>query len=84
MSVRSRDQKISDGLARRAVRYGRATAFFMDERSFPEPAGIWLGGARDTTVVFQPDEPRSSIALQVRNAPVDNVVTARSGGWTAW
>jgi hypothetical protein len=54
----------------------------MDERSFPEPGGIWLGGARDSAVVLQPDDPRASIALQIRNAPADNVVVARSGGWS--
>ena len=82
VSIRSRREKIADGLARRAVRYGNAIAFFMDDRSFPEPGGIWLGGARDSSVVLQPDEPRSSIALQIRNAPVDNVVVARSGAWS--
>jgi hypothetical protein len=82
VSVRSRAQKVAEGPARRAVRYGRVTAFFMDERSFPEPGGIWLGGARDSAVVLQPDDPRASIALQIRNAPADNVVVARSGGWS--
>ena len=71
----SADEKVADGLARRAVRYGRRSAFFMDERSFPEPGGFWLGGARDSAVVLQPDEPRASLALQLRNAPIDNVVT---------
>jgi hypothetical protein len=82
VSVRSRTQKVAEGLARRAVRYGRVIAFFMDERSFPEPGGAWLSGAHDSAIVFQPDDPRSSIALQIRNAPVDNVVVARSGAWT--
>ena len=82
VSIRSRGEKVADGLARRAVRYGNAIAFFMDERSFPEPGGIWLGGARESAVVLQPDEPRSSLPLQVRNAPVDNVVIARSGAWS--
>jgi hypothetical protein len=82
VSVRSRGQKVSDGVARRAARYGHVIAYFMDEQSFPEPAGIWLGGARESAVVLQPDDPQSAITLQVRNAPVDNVVTARSGAWS--
>jgi hypothetical protein len=81
VSVRSRDQKVSDGVARRAVRYAGAIAFFMDDRSFPEPAGFWLGGTRESTVVLQPDTQRASVALQIRNAPVDNAVIIRSGAW---
>ncbi len=81
VSIRSRDQKASSGMARRAVRYGRATAFFMDDRSFPEPGGFWLGGGRESAVVLQPEHERGSIVLELRNAPVDNVVTVRAGGW---
>ncbi len=40
VSIRSRGEKVADGLARRAVRYGHAIAFFMDERSFPEPGRL--------------------------------------------
>ena len=57
MSVRTGDRKVADGVARRAVRYAAATAFFMDDRSFPEPAGFWVGGARASTIVLQPDRP---------------------------
>ena len=81
MSIRRRDQKASSGMARRAVRYGRATAFFMDDRTFPEPGGFWVGGARESSVVLQPDQEGASLVLQVRNAPVDNVVALRVGGW---
>jgi hypothetical protein len=82
LSVRSRDQKVAEGFARRAVRYGAATAFFMDERSFPEPAGFWLGGARESSIVLQPDDPRASTTLLLRNAPVENIITVRSGAWS--
>jgi hypothetical protein len=82
VSVRSRDDRVSDALARRAVRYGGATAFFMDDRTFPEPGGFWLGGSRQSVVVLQPDAPRTSMTLELRNAPVDNAVTLRSGAWT--
>ena len=51
VSLRSGTAKVSDGIARRAVRYGTTAAFFMDERAFPEPAGFWVGGARETAVV---------------------------------
>jgi len=81
MSVLERDRKASSGLARRGVRYGSVCAFFMDERSFPEPGGFWLGGARTSTVVLQPDGQRTSLAIVLRNAPIDNDVTLISGGW---
>jgi hypothetical protein len=65
----------------RAVRYGRSTLFFLDDRSFPEPESFWAGGARRTSVVVQPDVPRPSVTLLARNAPVDNIVVIQSGGW---
>jgi hypothetical protein len=82
VSIGSRSQKASAGMARRAVRYGDATAFFMDDRSFPEPSGFWVGGARHSGVVLQPDDEGRSMALSVRNAPVDNVVRIRIAAWT--
>jgi hypothetical protein len=82
VSLRTGAAKAADGIARRAVRYGTTAAFFMDERSFPEPAGFWVGGARDTAVVFQPDQLRTALPLLVRNGAVDNVVTLVSAGWS--
>jgi hypothetical protein len=71
----------SRGVARRAVRYGETTAFFMDEGAYPEPAGLWVGGGRDTVVVFAPDEPETGITLWLRNGPAANIVTLESGSW---
>ena len=82
VSLRSGTAKVSDGIARRAVRYGTTAAFFMDERAFPEPAGFWVGGARETAVAFQPDAARAALALLVRNGPIDNVVTLSSAAWS--
>ncbi|PYR93984.1 MAG: hypothetical protein DMF84_07090 [Acidobacteria bacterium] len=75
------DSKPAAGFARRAVRYTGMTAFFMDDRAFPEPNAFWIGGARESDVVLLPDHPRSSQPLLLRNAPVDNVVTLSSGSW---
>jgi hypothetical protein len=69
------------GFAQQARRYGRATVYFMDDRSFPEPPGFWVGGGRDSTVVLQPDEPRGRVGVRLRNAPVPNQVALESGGW---
>ena len=72
---------ISRDFARRAVRYGDATVFFMDERSFPEPEAFWVGGARTATVVLQPDAPRAVAPLVIRNGAADNSGWIQAGGW---
>lgn len=73
--------RVSDTYARRAVRYGRTTVFFMDERSFPEPEAFWIGGARSASFVLQPDSAQAAVTLLLRNAPVDNTATIASGDW---
>lgn len=73
--------RLSRGYARRAVRYGNATIFFLDYGSYPEPEAFWIGGARTSSLVLQPDAPRTAVSLLVRNAPVENAVTIETGGW---
>jgi hypothetical protein len=74
------ERSVSGEVARRAVRYGAATAFFLDDRAFPEPSGFWIAGSREAAVVIQPDRP-SGAPLVLRNGPSDNVVTLQSGNW---
>ncbi|HET7694520.1 MAG TPA: hypothetical protein VFK57_02340 [Vicinamibacterales bacterium] len=74
------DRAVSRDVARRAVRYEAGTAFFVDDRSFPEPAGFWVAGARASTVAIQPDQ-RRAIPLVLRNGAVDNQVSLASGTW---
>jgi hypothetical protein len=81
LSLAPVDARLTDQLARRAVKYATAAVFFLDERSFPEPEGFWVGGRRESTIVLQPDRPTTGVAVKVRNAPVDNVVTVSSGQW---
>jgi hypothetical protein len=71
---------ISPEIARRAVRYDGGTAFFVDDRSFPEPSGFWIAGARQSSVAFRPDQ-RGPIPLVLRNGSVDNRVSLESGTW---
>jgi len=59
-------------IARRAVKYERSSVFFVDDSSFPEPDGFWVGGARSTTFVVQPDAAAPSFELRLRNGPVAN------------
>jgi hypothetical protein len=73
--------RLTPDLARRGVRYGDASVYFLDDRGFAEPEAFWVGGARTTSVVLQPDTPRQSATLLLRNAPVDNRVSIESGKW---
>jgi hypothetical protein len=74
-------ERLTGETARRAVRYGDGTVFFLDERSFPEPEAFWVGGGRTSTVLYQPDRARTSIPLHLRNGPVFNTVDLSAGGW---
>jgi hypothetical protein len=71
---------VSREVARRAVRYDGGTAFFVDDRAFPEPAGFWIAGGRESVAAIRPDRP-GAIALLLRNGPTDNRVTVVSGTW---
>lgn len=81
LSILAPGRRLTEEYARRAVRYGAGTVYFLDDRSFPEPDAFWVGGARSTAVVLQPDGPRPVATLLVRNAPVDNRVLIEAGGW---
>jgi hypothetical protein len=56
--------------------------FFLDDRSFPEPAAFWVGGERTSTLVLQPDSPRAAVSILVRNGPVANHAILRDGTWS--
>jgi hypothetical protein len=73
-------QMSSPGLARRAVRYGETNAFFLDDNAYPEPAGFWVAGGRETTVAIAPDRPEPVTTLWLRNGSVANAVTVEWGG----
>ena len=73
--------RVTGDVARRAVRYDASTVYFLDDRSFPEPEAFWVGGARTSQVVVQPDESRGSVPIRLRNAPVANQVTLTAHDW---
>jgi hypothetical protein len=75
-----RSARFDAATARTAVRYGRTTVFFLDDRSSPEPEAFWSGGARTSSFAIQPDEPRSSVSLLLRNGPHVNQVAMDIGG----
>ncbi len=76
-----RGARLSGEVAQRAVRYGTSTLYFLDDRSFPEPEAFWMGGARSSSIVLQPDAPRAIAVLHLRNAPVANRVRIQAGSW---
>ena len=73
--------RLSDAFARTGVRYADTSVFFLDDRSFPEPEAFWVGGARQSSVVIQPDTPARRITLFLRNAPVRNQASIEIGFW---
>jgi hypothetical protein len=81
LSIVPASARLTDEFARRAVRYEGASVFFLDDRSFAEPEGFWVGGSRQSSFVVQPDGPGAPVDLYLRNAPVDNRVTLESGQW---
>ena len=81
LSILPASARLTDLVARRAVKYAGVSVFFLDERSFAEPEGFWIGGSRQSAVVVQADRPQSSVDLMIRNAPVENRLTMVSGQW---
>ncbi len=81
LSLTPRAARVTNAVARRAVKYADAAVYFLDDHSFPEPDAFWIAGSSQTMVVMQPDHARSSIDVHVRNAPVENHVTFESGHW---
>jgi hypothetical protein len=69
--------------ARRAVRFGRVRAFFLDDHAYAEAAGFWTRGQARTTLVLDPDDqvPRP-ITLRIRSGPVATTVDLAAGEWT--
>jgi len=61
--------------ARRAMRYGAVTVYFLDDRAYAEPGAFWVGGARYANVVLQADPGVRHAELEIVNAPVANRVS---------
>ena len=74
-------ERLAAPYAIRAVRYATSTVFFTDDRSFPEPEAFWVGGARESTIVLQPDRPRATETLLIRNGAAENQVLVETGSW---
>jgi hypothetical protein len=73
--------RLTDEFATGVMKYGETTLFFLDRSSFAESDAFWVGGGGDSSVVVALATPRSTVALLLRNAPVENRVVIQSGGW---
>jgi hypothetical protein len=75
------EERLTDEFAKHAVRYGDATVYFLDERSYPEPEAFWVGGARSSEIVVRPDQTRATGTLLLRNGGAGNTVLIATRGW---
>lgn len=72
--------RLARARAERATRYGDTNVFFLDARASMEPSGFWVEGGHTARLVFaRPAAARAILFL--RNAPVENRVVIRAGGW---
>jgi hypothetical protein len=81
VSIVPANARLTELVARRAVKYEGVSIFFLDDRSFAEPEGFWVGGSRESTFVVQADKLQSSVDLYLRNVPAANRLTLESGQW---
>jgi hypothetical protein len=70
------------GRAATAERYGGLAAYFVTDRQFPEPGGLWVRPDGESQVVVQPNTPGPALAVFLRNGPIDNRVDIVAGGRT--
>jgi hypothetical protein len=74
--------QFAGGRAATAERYGDLIAYFVTDRQFPEPNGIWIRPDGESVVIVQPDAPRAALSLVLRNGPFENTVDVRTGNGT--
>lgn len=68
--------------AGQAARYGDLAVFFLTaDRAFPEATGFWVKGGAEATIAVGEPAPGLTLELRLRNAPVANRVSVRSGQW---
>jgi hypothetical protein len=70
-------------VARHATPYGPLIVYSLDQSSYPEPDGLWLGGNRDSVLAITDREGHAQAArarLEAGDAPVTITVT-NDAGW---
>lgn len=79
-------RRVTQAVARRAVRYPAGVVYFFDDGAFPEPDAFWVRGRGEAVVAVDfaggaaPAGGRQG-SLLLRNAPVANRVTVETGAW---
>jgi len=69
--------------ARRAARYGALAVFSFDDYAYLEEPGLWVRGGTPVRLVLAAERAAGTVALVVRNGPVQNRVRLRSGAWSS-
>jgi hypothetical protein len=76
--------RVNGGAAIRAARYGRARAFFFDERLYPERDGFWTRANASSTVVIDTDEGTrlSGLPISITAGAAPTTVSLALADWS--
>jgi hypothetical protein len=84
MSLRPERIEPSTAMSReyivRASRYGTATAFFLDDEIYVEPAGLWTRGEGTAQFFLSPDAEAAAVDVDVQAGPVQSSMEWSAGG----
>jgi hypothetical protein len=75
-----RPDRLTRDYARRATRYGRVRAFFLDDNAFMEQPGFWTRGEAATTLIVDTPEP-GHLSVRLRNGAAANEIDFSADGW---
>jgi hypothetical protein len=76
-------ERLIEERARRAARYGALAVFSFDDHAYLEEPGLWVRGGTPVRLVLAGERAAGTVALLVRNGPVQNRVRLRSGSWSS-
>lgn len=74
------DRRPPPGIARRVTRYGELALYSMDDESYPDPGGTWVGGDRTSRVIVASVGDPQAIDLAVEAGPAPVEVVMSPGG----
>jgi len=72
------------GVARAFAVHDNTPVYFLDDHVFVEPAGFWVRGGRETSIVMSagPSSAGRTRVIRLRNGGAANEVTVNVGGWS--
>ena len=74
----------TQGVARAFAVHDNTPVYFLDDHVFAEPAGFWVRGGRETSIVISagPSSAGRTRVIRLRNGGAANEVTVSVGGWS--